>query len=387
MPVHIPESIRTDSNAFASNTMRVRIPAIIQQTLDINRDYAPLIQDALKALRDDIAGGQPIPMQLQGPAPDTDDWAALVAPFAGDTWHNTFWFIAEVYAYRLLMEAVRWWETGRDPFLPTKVEEEDSADLWDMIDKALDDSDPGLPDDERLHRLIHSALWGNRIDLSFKAALERGTDVGQDDLLVDDSPLAVRQLIDGNGPVHLILDNHGRESAMDLVLADALLDTLATEVYLHVKFHPTFVSDAVPVDILRFLDRTEEHSDAIQGMGERLNTAFEAGQLRIIPDSHWNSTYFLRDMPPRLGRLFEAARLVIVKGDMNYRRVVNDAMWPGSVPFADVVDYFPAPLLCLRALKGDTIAGLTDEHMAALDQIDADWHWNGKRGVMQSNLR
>ena len=44
------------------------------------------------------------------------------------------------------------------------------------------------------------------------------------------------------------------------------------------------------------------------------------------------------------------------------------------------------PLLALRALKSDPIAGLPAGMSARLDAIDADWHWNGQRGLLQSNL-
>jgi hypothetical protein len=382
-PDHASPPVRTDhTNAFANNTMRVRLPDIIQQTQDNNPDYPAAIRDALHALRDTIADGAPIP-PLALPAPDHDDWHPQIAAYEGDTWHTTDWFFAEVYAYRQLIQAVRWWETGRDPFLPVKQAEDASADLWHMLDDALDQTGPLA---ERLNSLLHGALWGNRIDLSFKWALERGTAVADDDLLVDHSVRVVDHVLQGAGPVHLIADNYGRELAMDLVLLDALLDGVIDSAVLHIKFHPTFVSDATTADVHRFLHLMRDQSPAIRALGERLHTALEAGRLRLNPDPFWNSTHFLWDAPPRLTQLFAGARLVIVKGDLNYRRIVGDAIWPEGRPFAEAVRYFPAPMLALRALKSDPIAGLPVGLSARLDAIDADWHWNGQRGLLQSNL-
>lgn len=385
-PAFAPPAIRTDhSNAFGNNTMRVRVPETLQLTIDTNPGYTPQIKDALARLRDSIAADGPIPL-LALPAPDYDDWAEMVAPYAHDSWHNTEWFFAEVYSYRLIMEAVRWWETGRDPFLPIKLEEESGSNLWDMVAEALEQHGPDLPADERIIRLLHGALWGNRIDLSFKWALERGTDVSHDDLLVDHSAAVAKHLTSNRGTVHLVADNYGREFAMDLVLVDGLLDTTADTVMLHLKFHPTFVSDATIPDLQRWLSLAKTQTPDAARLGDRLQTAIEEGRLRLIADPFWNSSYFLWDMPPRLRRLFEQASLVIIKGDLNYRRAIGDAIWPGTVSLRDVFSYLPAPVVALRALKSDTIAGLPDDLMAQLDQIDPDWHWNGKRGLLQSTL-
>lgn len=382
----LPSPVRTDhTNPFANHTMRVRVPETIQNTLDTNPDYPDAIKAALQHLRDEIAGDAPIrPVAL--PAPDYDDWAAMVAPYAGDTWHNTLWFFAEVYAYRLIMEAVRWWETGRDPFLPIKYQEEASADLWTGVEEALAAHDPDQDAAARLGGVLHRALWSNRIDLSFKWSLERGTAVGDDDLLVDHSAAVVRHLLGGSGPVHVVADNYGRELAMDLVLIDGLLQTRPDPVLLHVKYHPTFVSDATVPDVLRMLRLAKAHGGAVAVLAKRLTDALEVGRLRLVPEPYWNSTRALSDLPPRLQALFAQARLVIVKGDMNYRRLVADTIWPEGATFADAVGDFPAPLVALRAMKSDPLVGLPDGLVEKLDALDADWRWNGKRGVLQCSL-
>lgn len=387
-PAHLPPAVRTDSsNAFAHNTMRVRVPATIRAILDQNPDYPPSVRGALEALQANIATNGPIP-PLTLPAPDHDAWAAAWAPHAHETWHATDWFFAEVYTYRLILQAVRWWETARDPYAPVKRAEEQEPDLWTMVDSALAADGP---QDERLMRHLHGALWGNRIDLSYAPSTGHGTAVTDDDLLVDDSPRLVEHLMArddpaGRGPVHLVADNYGRELAMDLVLLDTLLDGLAESAVLHVKFHPTFVSDATVPDVLRFLGLMRARGGAIGGLGTRLTDALETGRLRLAPDPFWNSTRFLWDMPPRLHDLFRGAPLVILKGDLNYRRMVGDALWPDGTPFSAVADSFPAPLAAMRSLKSDPIIGLPRGMMARLDALDAEWHFNGKRGVLQSNL-
>src|SRR6185503_3994149 len=101
-----PPMVRTDAtNAFAHNTMKVRVPAIIREVQALNPDYSPLIQSALSQLAESMENDQLIPM-IDSLAPDYEMWAACFAPYAGDTWLNTDWFFAEIYFYRLLIQAV-----------------------------------------------------------------------------------------------------------------------------------------------------------------------------------------------------------------------------------------------------------------------------------------
>jgi hypothetical protein len=88
-------------------------------------------------------------------------------------------------------------------------------------------------------------------------------------------------------------------------------------------------------------------------------------------------------MPPALAAALRPARLVILKGDANYRRLVGDAVWPTEIPLAEVASYFPAPLLALRTLKSDAVVGLATGQAAELDASEPEWRVNGRYGVMQ----
>ncbi|MBZ0295023.1 MAG: protein-glutamate O-methyltransferase family protein [Anaerolineae bacterium] len=375
--------IRTDtSNAFAHHTVQVRIPGIIHDTQANNPDFTPAMNAALDELAEEMTNDALIrPIVL--PAPDWEHWHAVNQAHAGDTWLHTDWFYAEVYFYRLLIQIVRWWETGRDPFLPKKKEEYAGTRVWELLaqSQALEGSH-----EDKLYDLLSLVVWGNRIDLSFAASMEHGHTADADDLLVDDREKVVKQLVSGSGTVHLIADNAGTELAMDCALIAALLDA-GVEVMLHLKLHPTFVSDATVPDLWTFIDLLEARREtAIQSLGQRLRAHVETGRLRFAPDAYWNSAIALPDMPQRIAQVFEGARLVIIKGDANYRRMVSDRLWPADTPLADVVDYFPAPLLAMRALKSDPIVGLPAGMAQKLDQIDSQWRVNGKRGVLQARL-
>ncbi len=279
---------------------------------------------------------------------------------------------------------MQWEKTGRDPFAPKKITEIRSAALRQALEAALAETG-----DDRLYELLGHAVWGNRVDLSYAVAATHGSKGGEGDLLVDDRAAVVEHLLSHDpGEVHIILDNAGTELALDLVLVDALLDGIAERVILHAKRHPTFVSDATFDDVLIFIaemtgrgDLTRGYADAGKEVGTRLQYALLDGRLLVEPDIFWNSAWFMWEMPPRFTDFFSRAALVISKGDANYRRIVGDARWQPETPFADVVSYFPAPLLAMRALKSNPIVGLPEGMAERLDAEDANWRTNGKRGI------
>ena len=381
-----PEPVRTDtSNTFAHNTVANRLPQIIEETLAINPDFSDPIVRALKQLQAALVENRQIAM-LDLPAPDYDAWWAAYVHHEGDSWQATQWFFAEVYFYRLFMQAVRWWETQKDPFLPKKTEELASDQLWHLLERALNIQGGA---EYKLHSLIEFALWGNRIDLSYALAASHGSEIQADDLLVDERDVVIDHLLGGPGQVHIIADNAGTELTMDLVLLDMLLtDDIAGEVVLHLKLHPTFVSDATVADVLLFIEHITggQHGPAARQLGERLQRMLENGRLRLAPDGYWNSSRFLWDLPPRLARLFQGSQLAIIKGDANYRRMVGDALWPADTRLSTVASFFPCPLLALRTLKSDPVVGLGTGLAEKLDTIDDQWRVNGRRGVLQTTL-
>ncbi len=377
-----PKPIRTDtSDDFAHHTMSVRVPNIIRETQKLNPDYPESIHEALDRLRLNIERDAPIPVI------DDPVWRILLARHAGETWLNSEWFFTETYFYRLLIEAVRWQKTGRDPFAPKKIAEIKGEAIRVALEHALDVSQ----DEGRLAELLLNSLWGNRIDLSYAVAAAHGSNWEADDLLVDDRQAALEHLLSGDpGEVHIVMDNAGTELAMDFALVDGLLDGIAERVILHVKRHPTFVSDATYDDVLTFLAEMTGRGDITKGFGEagkevgtRLQAALLDGRLLVEPDIYWNSAWFLWEMPPRFESFFAHAALVIFKGDANYRRIVGDARWQPETPFAEVVSYFPAPLLALRTLKSNPIVGLAAGAAETLNATDSEWRVNGRRGVAQ----
>ena len=377
-----PAPIRTDgSNAFAHRSMTERVPGIIDDVIARNPDYAPAITDDLRALRDAIVEDAPLQL-FEAPAPDHDLWRQRFAPHAEETWLGTEWFFAEMLLYRRIVAAGRYWTTRRDPFRPVKEDEIQSEALRTRLGEALSREGPLR---ETLIRRLLGALWGNRMDLSMQSVLAQGTDAADDDLLRNDTPAAADHLLEADpGPVHLLMDNAGTEEAFDLALTDTLLrHDVASSVTLHVKMMPVLVSDVIGEDIFRLLDVLERHGGELERLARRLHQHIRDDRLHIVPDPIWNTDARVWELPPRIVEPWQDALLVIAKGDANYRRIGNDAVWPPEATLAEAVPDAPAPLLALRTLKSDTLVGVEANTVRRLDEEEPDWRTKGTYGVAQ----
>lgn len=383
-----PQRIRTDSgNAFAHHTMKVRVPAILEQVLAQNPDYPEQLRANIAGLAEDLRRDASLP-ELDPQSPHAACWLSELEERRGQTWLGTDWFFAENYVYRQLTELTEFWRTGRDPFAAMKRDEYSSPAHRAALEAALDVPATGEASDW-LSVLLAADVFGNRIDLSFSAALERGTHSQASDLIIDDRRAAAEILLGGQGTVHLVADNAGSELSVDLVLVARLLEHLNVNVTVHVKVHPAFVSDAILADVDWFLGDGPESAEQLwSSFGSAaapalatLRAARASGALRVAPHPFWNGPRSLWELPADLFETFRNARIVLLKGDAHYRRAVGDALWAAETPFGVVTESFPAPLLALRTLKSDPIVGLASGRAVALDAEDPTWRVNGKRGI------
>jgi hypothetical protein len=90
-----------------------------------------------------------------------------------------------------------------------------------------------------------------------------------------------------------------------------------------------------------------------------------------------------RQMPPALCAELARSDLVIFKGDVNYRRLLDDAHWPRTARMDEIAAYLPAAFVTLRTLKGEIMVGLEPGQAEAIAVQDPTWLINGKRGIIQ----
>ena len=383
-----PFLMTSDPGSFARYTILERKPQIIRQLLADNA-FTPAVLAALEVLREEIAS-QPVQPLVES-APDVPDWNREMARYAGKTWLEIPWYFAETYFYRKLLEAVGYFQPGeglgQDPFGKPKAVQLDGdvrrlSSAWEQL--------ATLETGERFKALLHSGLWGNRADLSnftvlVKARSGLATVAERHLILIDHTEQVLGWLEAGMPRVDFICDNVGSDLLFDLALADFLLDMRwVQEIHLHLKDQPFFVSDAMLVDARRAVDLLKAATGSgLPALGARLDEGLSTGHLVFDSDPFWTTWRMFRQMPTHLQQELASAGLVLVKGDVNYRRLLDDRHWLPTTRMEEVCEYFPTAFVALRTFKGEIMVGLQPGQAQALQAEDPTWLINGKRGVIQ----
>jgi damage control phosphatase ARMT1-like protein len=155
---------------------------------------------------------------------------------------------------------------------------------------------------------------------------------------------------------------------------------------LHVKPYPYYVSDATIADVLASLHRLSAAPGRAGDHGQHLCQAIRTGTLTLATHPFWCAPLPFHDMPDELRQEFGTATLTICKGDLNYRRLLDDRSWPPTTSFATLAAHFPSPVATLRTLKSDVIAGLDQHTVDSLDATSSAWRTDGIRAVVQVRL-
>ena len=395
--LRIPEPLRgSDPGSFAERTVRVRMPEIARRVLAEN-EFPAEIAACMQALIDEMPSGKIRPIQDPG-APDLADWESFAIPYIDQTWLEIPWFFAEHYFYRRILEATGYFQTGnwqeRDPYAHQKLSGlRYSQDLIQALAENLNHSLEVGWQIESFVRLVNADLWGNQADLSLWPASKsrqpsHAAAEQRQHLLVDDAILVagyVEKLRQAPAQVQILVDNAGFELVADLCLVDYLLSTTdAFQVTLQLKAQPTFVSDALPrdvIDTVNFLGEDDQHS--VREFASRVEVHLSNERLLLKQDTFWTSPLESWKMPSELRKGLGQAALAISKGDAHYRRWLGDRHWLFDTPLDQILCYFPAPLLILRASKSEVMAGLRPGQAEKLYETDPEWLYNGRWGLIQ----
>lgn len=379
-----PPLMVSDPGSFAAYTVAQRMPRIIDDVLAGN-DYPADIVAALAGLRDALPDGPVTPPEPH--LPDAAFWREAWEPWAGAAWRDLPWFLAETIFYRRILEMVRYFGPGpgqgRDPFAPQKR----AADAEGLAELAsfLEALPAAAGREERFGDWLHRALWGNRADLS-NVAVSGGTfeATTREGVLIEHTAAVWDMLRHGVGRVDVVADNAGPELMVDLGLITFLLEEGATrEVHLHLKPHPFFVSDATIPDFRAALAAMEGAGHLrLRRLAEALRSAMVDQRLTLHDHPFWTRSLFYTQLPADLRATLAQSDLLILKGDVNYRRLLEDRHWPPTTDLARVTQYMPAPFVTLRTLKSEVMVGLPPGRAEALAAEDPDWLINGKRGVI-----
>ena len=285
-------------------------------------------------------------------------------------------------------------------------------------------------------------LWGNATDLSLLTSLtyddiqklqgSSARKAAETNIIANDLPAAYQILKTAQRSkskqesrrVDIVLDNAGFELYVDLILTGYLLaSNLATHIVLHPKNIPWFVSDVTPQDFTALINALgdpqsfftrqsddEKHADSqppalsdqeiqdLQFLRNHLARFLAEGQISIRPNIFWttaNSFWRLPTQAPVLFADLKESELVILKGDLNYRKLTADAAWDPTTPFAEAIGPMGkgsgVRCLALRTCKADVVVGLekgVDERLRETEGGGGDsgqrkWAWSGKWAVVQ----
>ncbi len=377
----------SEPGSFARATIVERKPAIIADVLRLS-STADGIRARLESLAAEITT-LPVAPPPEG-IPLREEWETEYRRWRGRTWLEVPWYFAEAYFYTRLLSAIGYYEGSHaDPFLPQKA---DLLRRCTSLLPALAEAEQrvqGMPAPDAFRVMARRSLWGNRVDLSNVVIAERHAHDHhrlEDTAPVIDDCAAALALVQGSpsAEVAIICDNSGPELLADLHLADWLLGHAAERVVLEVKPYPFFVSDGTKAEVaasMAFLQAAEGSEAAVVGL--RLAVANAGGRLEVRDHPYWCGPGHYRALPADLSERLGRSALVIAKGDVNYRRFLEDRHWPFHTPIETAVGSFPAPVLLLRTFKGELAAGLNKEIVTRLAAEDPQWLISGRQGVAQ----
>lgn len=323
-----------------------------------------------------------------------------------NSYYSSVWLHAECYLYRRLKSFFLQSGTLRSfDYFGKQKQDSFTGSLPAFIQLATHMTEMRQlqsTDDVRMgfEKLVKVNLWGNRIDLSISAGvnvtqcLDPFTMIAplEECILANDVDAIWEALSDNNNnssTIDIIHDNAGYELFTDLVLIDFMLThNIAERVNCHVKTIPWFVSDVTPEDFRWTMSQLNSSDNLeLKGFGMRLGEYIQAGRLVCVANDYWTSPYdyvAMERVNAELYRGLRESKCLIFKGDLNYRKLMDDINWEPTTEFSTALRSFrPTNLCAFRTIKADTVSGLKEGAMEVLNEKDGKWMETGEYGLIQ----
>jgi len=239
----------------------------------------------------------------------------------------------EYFFYGRILQETGYAATGVDPFEATKTA---------ATEQALRRLDPGVLAAGTQQKIMN-AIFANASDYSQVSIVDKFEYVKQADIA---TALAAA------GRIHLVLDNCGYELVSDLVLA---LDLARSDhsVKVHAKTIPLFVSDATVDDIGRTLTAMK---DLAPWFHVELRRMQAEGRIEFAGNALASTPEDFRHIGASLG--YREEDVVLLKGDLNYRRAIGDAVTPIDQPLDRLAILPDCDLYAMRSVKSYCLAGV-----------------------------
>ncbi|XP_064542586.1 damage-control phosphatase ARMT1 [Drosophila montana] len=416
-PLREPLSARY-KHSFAYRTFKKRVPQMLNELINCMRENEARIMEqcgdyarydlrrviwSLDILRTEVLKNSEFKHFIDKD-PGASEWNIFLKKLENsekNQWFSSNWMDAECYLYRRIWAAFRRADTLRsyDYFSPKKIcATRNNVFLLHNVLKGT----RGLRRSRRNFLLmLKLSLWANRCDLSIRTDSpdERIVEqiVGFDKHLIADQSEDVWLLLTEGihtsvcpVTVDIVLDNAGFELFADLLLGEYLIDArLAVKVRYHVKAIPWFVSDVTANDFHWMLQFFLRHEISVcAAFGRKLRRFMRNKSMELCNvSSFWTEPQCfksMREMAPCLYVQLSLGALTIFKGDLNYRKLLDDVNWSSTTPFGECLSGFmPTSICALRTIKSDLYCGLPICVVEWLTEDDPNWMCTGDKAVIQ----
>lgn len=410
---------------FAFKTIADRLPAILTKVIDTTYQYrlkaaelygeegsndCKVLAGHLSKLRNCLQTDKPLDRITDG-GDDEELWNKVlkeetesrdgIPPSA----FTSSWLYVECYMYRNINEGIRKSNHLKDfdPFRSQKEQAfQTSKDALITLATHLQDSlkKDGTANFESFSEFVQISLWGNKCDLSISAGIENSQKISpvaplkqlKPFILVNDLEQVWEVVQQGKGKslrLDIILDNAGFELFTDLCLAEFMMSTkLVASVHLHYKAMPWFVSDVTAHDFhwtLQQLSDSEEN--VLSSYGQKWQEYVNSKKWTLHDHRFWTTCHDfseMRSVSPDLYGELAHSDLILFKGDLNYRKLVQDREWSHTESYERALGGFhPAPHCALRTLKADVVVGLQEGVDRKIEARNPDWMVSGEYAVIQ----
>lgn len=387
--------------SFAKFTIENRFPKIFKEVC--SEEYDSFIEnhkvDDGKILHSNIPGGD----ELKKSISSYKDYAIK------DFFEKAPFFLVEFYFYHLLLSLRNYDKLKFDFFAAKKDADwkdktEDFSSKLSVLFEDFEETDEkkfskqekqefNERKNEHIKSILYYSLTSNTGDLSqlheirseSVKCLCNETEICQDYLNVT-NPYS---------RFDIICDNSGAELFSDIYLSVFfLVYGLAKKIVFHLKPCPFFVSDATIDDFSKLVSALTKN-----GKNAELLDFISKKKIEVWTSDFWVEPYYFDKMPDDLKNHFDKSNLVIIKGDLNYRRLVGDFNnytdeTKSSIKFETLEErcFFKnksnknIPLVAPRVLKSDVFVGIDTVFEAIGRNSDSQFKTDGKWGVIQTTL-
>lgn len=196
--------------------------------------------------------------------------------------------------------------------------------------------------------------------------------------------------------VNYLVDNGSVEFFSDLTFAFVALNLPnIKEVNFYVNKLPIFVSDVIGNDYPHLMKtiRTcveglhidKDKRDAYIKSLDKINKLVENGKINIISDFVWNMPTAYRDLDiAHKGVLKQENAVLIIKGDLNFRRLVDDKNWFYTKSLENISkEFISSSTLVIRSFKSDLVLDYKYKRYWDNNKKNRYWRENGEYGTIR----